>query len=271
MTEKTTGPAEPQIRIGLAVGAPSATVGGAGGLVVTDPSGAQLAVIPPGEAWRVVVSGVGISAQPPGRVGTAPSEMIAVVASDPSGLVRVNGRGYRGIVEIVRDTAGLTVVNRLLLEAYLLGRRLGGDGTPEPGGVRGAEGAGRGVPDLRASATWAPPVARLRSPRQRGRPGVLGASSESPEGVEAVAATRAHGADLGRRADRRVLLLDLRRTDGRRGRGVRRRGHGRTSGRSPTWTRTARRTAGSLPATGGGRSGPATRSARCSGGRSPRC
>ncbi len=191
MTEKTTGPAEPQIRIGLAVGAPSATVGGAGGLVVTDPSGAQLAVIPPGEAWRVVVSEVGISAQPPGRVGTAPSEMIAVVASDPSGLVRVNGRGYRGIVEIVRDTAGLTVVNRLLIEAYLLG-------------VVSAEMGRRNQAEFEALKAQAV-VSRTYAIRNLGRrrslgfdlhAGVadqvyLGASSESPEGVEAVAATRA--------------------------------------------------------------------------------
>ena len=48
-------------------------------------------------------------------------EMVAVVATDPRDLVRVNGRPYRGVVEFVRDTAGVTVVNRLLLEAYLVG------------------------------------------------------------------------------------------------------------------------------------------------------
>jgi stage II sporulation protein D len=113
--------AEPQLRIGLGVGLPSATIGGGADLVITDPSGARIAVVPAGERWRAVPSGGGIALQPPSRVGPAPSEMLAVVATDPGALVPVNGRSYRGVVEIVRDTAGLTVVNRLLLESYLLG------------------------------------------------------------------------------------------------------------------------------------------------------
>ena len=33
----------------------------------------------------------------------------------------MNGRAYRGVVEVVRDTGGITLVNRVLLESYLLG------------------------------------------------------------------------------------------------------------------------------------------------------
>ena len=151
---------------------PSATVGGGGDLVVTDPSGARLAAIPAGEQWRVVPSGIGVSVQPPGRIGSTPSEMIAIIAADPAGLVRVNGRTYRGIVEIVRDTAGITLVNRLPLETYLLG-------------VVSAEMGRRNLAEFEAlkaqavvSRTYAlrnlgrRARARIRSPRRRRRPGL---------------------------------------------------------------------------------------------------
>ncbi len=181
---------EPQLRIGLAVGVPSATVGGGADLVVTDPSGARLAAIPAGEQWRVAPSGIGVSVQPPGRIGSTPSEMIAVIATDPSQMVRVNGRNYRGIVEIVRDTAGITLVNRLLLESYLLG-------------VVSAEMGRRNLAELEAlkaqavvSRTYA-----LRNLRRRAALGFdlhagvadqvyAGSGSETPEGVEAVGSTR---------------------------------------------------------------------------------
>ena len=119
--ERPAVPAEPQLRIGLLVGASSATIGGGDDLVITDPSGARVAAVPAGEQWRVVPYGAGIALQPPGRPGPAPMEMVVVVATNPRDLVRVNGRTYRGVVEFVRDTAGLTVVNRLLLESYLVG------------------------------------------------------------------------------------------------------------------------------------------------------
>ena len=113
--------AERELRSGLAVGVSSATIGGGDELLVTDPSGARIAAVPAGEQWRALPSGNSIELQPPGRAGPEHSEMIAVLATSPNALVRINGRTYRGIVEIVPDTAGLTVVNRLLLETYLLG------------------------------------------------------------------------------------------------------------------------------------------------------
>ncbi|MGH7579411.1 MAG: hypothetical protein ACREM9_04515, partial [Gemmatimonadales bacterium] len=85
----------PRLRVGLAVGVPSATIGGDADLMVTDPGGARLAAIPAGEQWRVVPSGTGVSVQPPSRVGSSPSEVVAVVATDPAAPVRVNGRTYR--------------------------------------------------------------------------------------------------------------------------------------------------------------------------------
>jgi len=181
---------EPQIRIGLTVGTPFATVGGRGDLMVTDPSGARLAAIPPGERWRVAPSGTGVSAQSSGRTGSTPSEMIAIVAADPAGTIEVNGRTYRGIVEIVRDTAGLTIVNRLPLESYLLG-------------VVSAEMGRRNLAEfeaLKAQAVVSRTYA-LRNLRRRAALGFdlhagvgdqvyAGSGSETPEGLEAVRSTR---------------------------------------------------------------------------------
>jgi stage II sporulation protein D len=182
--------AEPQLRIGLAVGVPSATVGGGDELLVADPSGARLAVVPGGEQWRVVPTRGGIELQPPGRLGAVGSEIVVLLATDPRHLVRVNGRAYRGAVEIVRDTAGLTVVNRLLLESYLLG-------------VVSAEMGRRSRTEFEAlkaqaivSRTYA-----LRNLRRRAALGFdlhagvsdqvyAGSGAETPEGREAVGATR---------------------------------------------------------------------------------
>jgi stage II sporulation protein D len=182
--------AEPQLRIGLVVGVPSATVGGGGGLVVTDPGGTRLAAIPPGEPWRVVPSGIGVSVQSPGRIGSSPSEMIVVGTTDPSELVRVNGRSYRGIVEIVRDAAGLTLVNRVLLESYLLGVVSAEMGRRSPAEFEA----------LKAQAVVSRTYA-LRNLRRRAALGFdlhagvadqvyAGSGSETPEGLEAVRSTR---------------------------------------------------------------------------------
>jgi stage II sporulation protein D len=46
---------------------------------------------------------------------------MALASSNPSATLRVNGRSYRGLLDILRDSTGLTVVNRIGMEAYLLG------------------------------------------------------------------------------------------------------------------------------------------------------
>jgi len=182
--------AGPELRIGLAASVPSAAVGGGGGLVVNDPSGARLAAIPAGEQWRVVSSGTGVTVQAPGRIGSTPSEMIALIATEPSGVVRVNGRTYRGIVEVVRNPAGITLVNRLPLESYLLG-------------VVSAEMGRRNLAEfeaLKAQAVVSRTYA-LRNLRRRAALGFdlhagvadqvyAGSGSETPEGLEAVRSTR---------------------------------------------------------------------------------
>jgi stage II sporulation protein D len=102
----------------------------------------------------------------------------------------VNGRRYRGLVEVLRDRTGITVVNRLDLEQYLQG-------------VVSAEMGRRSLEDreaLRAQAVVSRTYA-MRNMRRWAAQGFDlygtvadqvygGMSAETPEGDEAVSATR---------------------------------------------------------------------------------
>jgi stage II sporulation protein D len=180
---------EQLVRVGLAVGAVSAVISGDAGLSVTDPSGAHLAAASAGESWRVAVAGSGVLVSGPGT-GSSASEIIEVTGADTGALVRVNGRPYRGVIEIFRDRTGITVVNRLPLESYLLG-------------VVSTE-MGRRAPTelaaLRAQAVVSRTYA-LRHLRRWDAQGFDlyatvadqvygGAERETPEGTDAVLATR---------------------------------------------------------------------------------
>jgi stage II sporulation protein D len=184
------GPTEPQVRLGLVVGAPVATVSGTAGLSVSDPSGARLAEIPAGEVWRVTAGGTGLVVLAPGGAGTTPSELIEIGSPDPGALVQVNGRPYRGTITALRDRAGVTVVDRVSMETYLTG-------------VVSAEMGRRSLTEqeaLRAQAVVSRTYA-LRNLRRWQAQGFDlyatvadqvygGAASETPEGRAAVEATR---------------------------------------------------------------------------------
>jgi len=111
---------EPLVRVGLAVGAVSAVISGDAGLGVTDPSGAHLAAVSRGESWQVAAGGNGVVVRGPGG-GSSTGEIIDVAGADTGALVRVNGRPYRGVIEVFRDRTGITIVNRLPMETYLQG------------------------------------------------------------------------------------------------------------------------------------------------------
>jgi stage II sporulation protein D len=184
------GPTEPQIRLGLVVGAPVATVSGTAGLSVSDPSGARLAEIPAGEVWRVTPGGTGLVVLAPGGAGTTPSELIEIGSPDRDALVQVNGRPYRGAITALRDRRGVTVVDRVSMETYLAG-------------VVSAEMGRRSLTEqeaLRAQAVVSRTFA-LRNLRRWQAQGFDlyatvadqvygGAASETPEGRAAVDATR---------------------------------------------------------------------------------
>ena len=181
---------EPTVRVGLAVGAGSATVEGDAGLSVTDLSGARLVEIPAGEVWTLAIQRGGLVVINPGGGSSAPSEVLGIASPDSGLLVRVNGRPYRGNIRVIRDRTGFTVVNHVPLEAYLLG-------------VVSAEMGRRSLSEheaLRAQAV----VSRTYALRNLRRWEVQGfdlyatvadqvyggAGAETPDGLDAVLATR---------------------------------------------------------------------------------
>jgi stage II sporulation protein D len=112
---------EAEIRIGLSVGTGSASVGGGGSVAIHELDGTRVDTIPRGEQWRVTVAGPGLAITSPSGWVSPQLEAVSLAATDPRVPLWVNGRAYRGVGEVIRDRTGLTIVNRLGLELYLLG------------------------------------------------------------------------------------------------------------------------------------------------------
>lgn len=121
-------PAEPELRIGLAVNAVNASLGGSGGgeLILTEAvSGAPVGSIPAGTRWTVVPDSADAGrlrlVKPDGTRSAALRGVIAVNLSEGSYAI-ANGRRYRGRVTVSTSRGGgLTVINRLGLESYVAG------------------------------------------------------------------------------------------------------------------------------------------------------
>ncbi len=186
------GPAtgEPSVQIGLLVGAGSVALGGDGTLTVTQPDGARVLDIPAGEVWRATSVAGGIALATGAGIAAGTVAEARVVPADSTAPVRVNGRLYRGTLALLRDRTGLTVVNQVGLDAYLLGVISGEMGRRDPGEQEA----------LRAQAV----VSRTYALRNLGRwradgfdlqPTVAdqvygGMGAETPEAREAVEATQ---------------------------------------------------------------------------------
>jgi stage II sporulation protein D len=118
---------EPELRIGLAVGLPNASIGGpeSGELFVSEAaSGLAVGSIPAGVRWVVRPD----SADPsrlrlvrPDSTRTDLLRGIAVVIVTEGRFVVANGRRYRGRINITSGRGGLTVVNRVNVESYIAG------------------------------------------------------------------------------------------------------------------------------------------------------
>jgi stage II sporulation protein D (peptidoglycan lytic transglycosylase) len=180
---------DPEVRIGLAVGARSVTVGGAAALMVSGPDGSHLWMIPAGETWQAAVSGNDFTLASRGWT-SRPLEAVTLTPAESNALVRINGRLYRGSAVLLRGGTGITAVNRIGLESYLPG-------------VVSAEMGRRGSGEeaaLRAQAI----VSRTYALRNMGRwkahgfdlsatvndQVYSGQGAETPEGRQAVAETR---------------------------------------------------------------------------------
>ncbi len=110
---------DPEIRIGLVVNAVQATLGGGGALRISDPEEGPLVEIPARSTVELIprVRAVGLR----GIVPTIARQVLEVQAVDSGAPVRVNGREYRGTLELRGGPSGVIVINRVGLEAYLTG------------------------------------------------------------------------------------------------------------------------------------------------------
>lgn len=118
--------AEPEVRVGLATGAASVKLGGDGELFVTDDGTAQpVTAIPAGQTWTVVPDsgGAGVQLVRPDSTRTESHRGLSAVNVTENRFAMVNNRRYRGRMGVFRTRTGtgLTVVNRLPVDAYVAG------------------------------------------------------------------------------------------------------------------------------------------------------
>jgi stage II sporulation protein D len=111
---------ETEIKVGLIVGAPSATLGGTTAVAITEPDGTPVATIAAGQTWRVAARSSGLVLIAGGGLASSAFAALTVTPAAAS-PIWVNGKPYRGTADVLRDRTGLTVVNRLPMESYLLG------------------------------------------------------------------------------------------------------------------------------------------------------
>lgn len=92
---------------------------GDSGLRVLDADGALTGASDPGALWQARTDGPGLSATEASGARLAGQ---ASLTFDPrGGLFSLNGRWYRGRLAVVRDRSGLTAINLVSLEDYLVG------------------------------------------------------------------------------------------------------------------------------------------------------
>ena len=113
---------EPELRVGLAVGAASVTLGGDGELFVTDDgNGEPVGSVPAGASWTIVPDTGGLRVVRPDGSRSERHAGISAVNVTERRFAMAAGRRYRGRVNVVRDPSGLTLLNRVPVESYLAG------------------------------------------------------------------------------------------------------------------------------------------------------
>ncbi len=163
----------PEIRIGLLTSAQRVTIDSDSGLVLIDLEEGELARVPALAAVVALPRGVGVTLEG-GGAGIA--RRTIRLEPFPGGTLSVDGRSYRGALDLLRVGDRLQVVNRIDLEDYLLG-------------VVGAE-LGRRAPDeyeaLKAQAV----AARTYALRNLGRSAAQGFDLAADVSAQAYAGTR---------------------------------------------------------------------------------
>ncbi len=120
----------PGLRVAVAAGVATLEIGGASGLRISDGTGALVARIAPGTIATAVPrpGKVEVRGQGPG----ARAEGARLIVSGDGGPVRVAGRDYRGDVVLTRVAKGVTAINRVGVEDYLLGVVIAELGVKDP-------------------------------------------------------------------------------------------------------------------------------------------
>ena len=111
----------PEIRIGLLTGAARVEAMGDSGLAILDGEGASLAVTEPGITAVGRLAGGRLSLAPGSGWQVADQQSVTLVPRKAGGLVFLNGKAYRGMLQLATDRSGVTAINRVELEAYLAG------------------------------------------------------------------------------------------------------------------------------------------------------
>ena len=110
--------AAPLLRVGLHTSATRPKVSSSHGLSLRDPLGAEIDTLGPGSVLEVTVQGDQVVFALHGTEVSRP--VLALVPIDTAGTVIVNGRAYRGRIELSRGGDGVRVINHVDLESYLV-------------------------------------------------------------------------------------------------------------------------------------------------------
>ena len=127
-TQPSPARGEPELRVGLAVGAASVVLGGDGGgelFITDDATGQPVGSIPAGARWTAVPdsasAGMRLRLLRADGTLTEAHRGIALVNVTENRFAMANGRRYRGRINVIAARGGLTLVNRLGVESYIAG------------------------------------------------------------------------------------------------------------------------------------------------------
>ncbi len=111
----------PIVRVGILVDQPSGEFSATSQFRVLGPNGDILAVVDPGVRWRVQPGDDATHltfVRPDRTEPLTAAQPVSVTLEDPSALVVIGGKRYRGDAQILRGSTGVTIVNRVPLEWY---------------------------------------------------------------------------------------------------------------------------------------------------------
>ncbi|MGH7524440.1 MAG: SpoIID/LytB domain-containing protein [Gemmatimonadales bacterium] len=110
---------DPEYRVGLLVNVHRATIGSGGGLRIEDPDEGDIRQLDAGASFDAVTRGPDVALLD--TRGAVSRPVLVIEPVDRTGTLRLNGRDYRGALELRRSDSGLTVINRIPLEEYVAG------------------------------------------------------------------------------------------------------------------------------------------------------